>query len=372
MDKKENINLNINMEYISPKSPAIRKLWDDIFADPKEFADYYFEQCCKGNKMLTAKIDGEIVGMVHLNPYTVICGGEEYRVYYIVGVAVKEEVRRKGIMRQMLKRVIADMKEEGCPFTFLMPKKREYYQGLGFQVVCETKIISYNVADYRDFFAQTEKMSAEDGQSCCGKMIGNDRIHCKNLSTLSEEDLELLAEQINSLMKKRYDIFSLRSKAYLKKMLAEHTCQGGDVCLVYKESLDEGRLDKKAPANNGSDNNDLIGLFAYDIYGTTCYVERFELLEKSEKESLLREVFRLAREKNCDKCEVTIVKEDVSSENMTPKNMTPKNMTSENIVPEMALAPAIKMTQKEGYGIMALPLNDDTVLQKKCFFDEIV
>ena len=32
----------------------VRQMWDEIFDDPEEFADYYFTEICKQNKILLA------------------------------------------------------------------------------------------------------------------------------------------------------------------------------------------------------------------------------------------------------------------------------------------------------------------------------
>ena len=84
---------------------ALRQLWDEAFDDPDEFAEYYFENVCSDNKVLSAYIEGELVGMVHLNPYNMLVEGQEKKSYYIVGVAVKLSKREKGIMKAMMKRV---------------------------------------------------------------------------------------------------------------------------------------------------------------------------------------------------------------------------------------------------------------------------
>ena len=87
----------------------VRQMWDEIFDDPEEFADYYFTEICKQNKILLAYKGDVPVGMIHLNPYEMQVEGKKELCYYIVGVAVKPEYREQGIMHRMMQYVLADM-----------------------------------------------------------------------------------------------------------------------------------------------------------------------------------------------------------------------------------------------------------------------
>ena len=69
----------------------VRQMWDEIFDDPEEFADYYFTEICKQNKILLAYKGDVLAGMIHLNPYEMQVEGKKELCYYIVGVAVKPE-----------------------------------------------------------------------------------------------------------------------------------------------------------------------------------------------------------------------------------------------------------------------------------------
>ena len=75
----------------------VRQMWDEIFDDPEEFADYYFTEICKQNKILLAYKGDVLAGMIHLNPYEMQVEGKKELCYYIVGVAVKPEYREQGI-----------------------------------------------------------------------------------------------------------------------------------------------------------------------------------------------------------------------------------------------------------------------------------
>ena len=42
----------------------VRQMWDEIFDDPEEFADYYFTEICKQNKILLAYKGDVLAGMI--------------------------------------------------------------------------------------------------------------------------------------------------------------------------------------------------------------------------------------------------------------------------------------------------------------------
>lgn len=263
----------ITMEYGKSNMDAIREMWDEIFADPKEFADYYFEEICRSNKILTAYYGKTVVGMLHLNPYRVSVFDETRTCYYIVGVAVKEDMRRQGIMRAMMEKVLEDMKNEGCLFAFLMPERKEYYQGMGFETVYSTRMLEYDITEIA-----VKKTFSEEEESNTG-------LNCRMLSSYDSKELDNLAEGINNLLAEIYDIYAIRDRGYLASMVKEHICQNGDVCVMYGENL--------------------AGLFSYDIHDTVMYVERFEPLN-TDIDNMLEVIIQLAADKSCCKCIVTV------------------------------------------------------------------
>ena len=114
---------------------AIRALWQEAFADP--------EVVYPENRVLVAEKDGQILSMLHLNPYEwkfEMNSGHPVRLHYIVGVATGQEYRRKGLMAECLRRALQDMEQAGEPFTYLMPAKEEYYTPFDFVPVARQRI----------------------------------------------------------------------------------------------------------------------------------------------------------------------------------------------------------------------------------------
>ena len=78
-------------------------LWREAFPeDSTEFCDYYFKEKMKDNKVLVREENGEIVSMIHRNPYKIYMRGSEAVCDYIVGVSTLVAERHKGYLRSLI------------------------------------------------------------------------------------------------------------------------------------------------------------------------------------------------------------------------------------------------------------------------------
>jgi hypothetical protein len=114
-----------------------RKLYEEAFDDPKEFVDYYYEDKCRDNRIIADVEDGEVLSMLHLNPYNVSLEGAVFKSYYVVAVATKEERRREGLMAKVFERTLKLLKSERIPLVFLMPVDEAIYSWMGFEKICD-------------------------------------------------------------------------------------------------------------------------------------------------------------------------------------------------------------------------------------------
>ncbi len=110
-----------------------RELYVQVFSeDTEKFVDYYYSFKTRDNEVLVIEEDGQIVSMLHLNPYPMIVNGYEVKSNYIVAVATKKEYRHRGYMRILLKKALRDMADMGMPFVFLMPASESIYAPFDF------------------------------------------------------------------------------------------------------------------------------------------------------------------------------------------------------------------------------------------------
>ena len=113
-----------------------RALYEEVFVeDEKAFVDAYYQIKAADNEILVAEEDGQIVSMLHRNPYTFRLRGESVPADYLVAVATKVTFRHRGFMRALLTKALMDMEEQKRPFTFLMPADEAIYAPFDFRLM---------------------------------------------------------------------------------------------------------------------------------------------------------------------------------------------------------------------------------------------
>lgn len=183
-----------------------RALWEEAFPeDSPEFADFYYEYRAADNQILVKEDEGRIESMAQLNPYEMKAGSQNWKIDYIVGVATRADRRHRGLMRAVLNKMLTDMYQAGKPFCFLMPADRRIYEPFQFTYI----------------FDQPQPKVREDA----------------GLESVSFEQsgmtLEALADWINDWLSRRYEVFCIRDKNYLKRFFKEIGSEAGQCELLY-------------------------------------------------------------------------------------------------------------------------------------------
>lgn len=193
-----------------------RTLWQEAFPDDSAaFADYYYQEKVKDNRILIKIEEGRLASMTQLNPYTFVCRGREWPVDYIVGVATAEDSRHQGHMRSILKRMLVDMHQAHVPFTFLMPADEAIYRPFQFAFI------------YRQpQFCLTEKAREE--------------LSCRPCS--SREDAAEAAAFMENWLKKRFEAYCRRDEAYVSRLMKELASEDGILEFLLKEENGEEKL----------------------------------------------------------------------------------------------------------------------------------
>lgn len=149
-----------------------RPLYREIFPEDTEaFLDFYYRK--RPKRILAMEEDGEMIAMLHLNPFLLSFFGREIRSTYIFAVGTKKEKRKQGIMGELLRYSFQLLKEEGEAFCFLIPVDERIYTPFGFRTVAKfvTEDKPVRLSDYQLFAVesaellerrkQAEKYSAE-------------------------------------------------------------------------------------------------------------------------------------------------------------------------------------------------------------------
>ncbi len=124
--------------YLKPEQKCATKgLYEKAFPeDSRRFVDFYYEYKTRDNEILVLEKEGQIVSMLHLNPYRMIVNGYETAGCYIVAVATREDCRHRGHMRTLLERALQDLAVRKLPFVFLMPASERIYSPFDFVWIC--------------------------------------------------------------------------------------------------------------------------------------------------------------------------------------------------------------------------------------------
>lgn len=113
-----------------------KALYREIFPeDTEEFLDFYYKE--RPKRILAMEEDGQIIAMLHLNPFLISFFGKEITASYIYAVATKKEKRRQGIMGELLRYAFQLLKEEGEVFCILIPVAESIYSPYGFRTVAK-------------------------------------------------------------------------------------------------------------------------------------------------------------------------------------------------------------------------------------------
>ncbi len=111
-----------------------KALYREIFPEDTEaFLDFYYKE--RPKRILAMEEDGQIIAMLHLNPFLLSFFGKEITASYIYAVATKKEKRRQGIMGELLRYAFQLLKKEGEVFCILIPVAESIYSPYGFRTV---------------------------------------------------------------------------------------------------------------------------------------------------------------------------------------------------------------------------------------------
>ncbi|MDD6212343.1 MAG: GNAT family N-acetyltransferase [Clostridiales bacterium] len=189
-----------------------RALWEEVFAeDSKEFLDYYYCWIAPHNKMETRRHAGDLVSMIHWNPYILKNGNMLWKSYYLVAVATKKEFRHRGYMAGQLRDGFRRFYREEIPFLFLMPANKDIYLPFDFRFIYDK--------------TEVELLSPADWTCRKGELTGK---------RAGETDYGQLAEFQERQLSRRYGIFTRRTEEYLRRMQAECESEGGALECMYE------------------------------------------------------------------------------------------------------------------------------------------
>ena len=236
-------------------------LWQRNFQDPVPYADFYFDEYYGRNRVLLHmdEEEGLINGSIHLNPYSVNVRGNAFAASYIVGVATDEAYRRQGIMRNMLQETFSRLREEGAPFTYLMPADEAYYLPFGF----------------RFGMSQTEQ------EIMCLPAEEDLRFHFKD--QLSREEMEEAVQVEQKEKEKLFAVFTEVDGDYLCRLEKEAASDYGRMLYVFE--------DRPCGKDPGRREETYVGRFCVTAEYDTLLINRI-FCRRDCRKDFLRDILR--------------------------------------------------------------------------------
>lgn len=192
----------MNMTYLSEEEKRnCEALWREaFFEDSDSFREYYFTEKIKTSQILAVEEGGQILSMIHRNPYQLNIKTQKTVCDYLVGVATKKAKRGQGYMRTLLKQVLLDMRQADMPFCFLMPADRRIYEPFDFVYVFDQPV---------------------------WELKSNQKDWCK--WEVTDESAKETADWMNEWLNKRYELFAWRDEEYVKTLLKELKSENGSL-----------------------------------------------------------------------------------------------------------------------------------------------
>ncbi|MDO4343389.1 MAG: GNAT family N-acetyltransferase [Eubacteriales bacterium] len=193
-----------------------RALWENVFSeDSARFLDYYEACVADHNRIFADEVNGEIVSMLHLNPYRIWMGKEQADVSYIVAVATREEYRHQGRMGRLLRMALGECYRAKEPFAYLMPASEKIYRPFGFRT-----------AAYQDVLTLGSVMEDK-----------NSRLHCVRAD---HEQLLWISEFAEKMFSGACPVRAVRNLPYFERIWKEQEAVNGGILLFMLEDVPVG------------------------------------------------------------------------------------------------------------------------------------
>lgn len=216
------------LRYLDGAERALsRNLWEESFPeDSKVFGDYYFTEKVKDNRILVLEENDRIDAMIQMNPYRLQVKDQQWKIDYLVGVATRKDRRHRGYMRRLLVKMMADMRSEQMPFCFLMPADEAIYRPFGFTFIYDQPQFEWNNENplERQSVILWRNPKKTEGP------IENDGWQ---ITEPAEETLQKLSDWMNHWLADHYQVYAVRDRIYIERLLKEIASECGTLDLVF-------------------------------------------------------------------------------------------------------------------------------------------
>ena len=220
---------------------ASRELWAECLPEESDgFMNYYYSVKTRDNWIQRDEADGQLVSMIHWNPYQMHVRGRLWDTRYVIAVATKKEYRRQGRMARLLTEGMQKYAVEGVPFVWLMPIAEGIYEPFDFRYVyekCEGEwpesVDAYAGIDSRDVEILDAEGLKSDSNYEARELQGGEIL---KIRILHRNEYEEAAAFMNHELAKRYEVFTERNAKWLEVVEAEVASEDGHIWGAFDEN----------------------------------------------------------------------------------------------------------------------------------------
>lgn len=110
--------------------PQVATLWDYCFEKKDTFFfKWYIKEYCLHQNMIVGGFDaaGQLLAMLHMNPYEINLRNQTLKIPYLVGVATAPVARGQGAFGKLIETAFTILRAKKLPFALLMPLSAGVY-----------------------------------------------------------------------------------------------------------------------------------------------------------------------------------------------------------------------------------------------------
>ncbi|MEA4852755.1 MAG: GNAT family N-acetyltransferase [Christensenella sp.] len=120
-------------------TPEAKKVWENCFGDTDEFVAYYFKHIIDLEKSLGYFEQGSLISDLFMLPFAAKFGNADFACDFIAGCATMPQARKRGIMRELIRKALLDMLEQGKSVNYLHPFLHAFYRQFGYETIAYVK-----------------------------------------------------------------------------------------------------------------------------------------------------------------------------------------------------------------------------------------
>ncbi|MEA5003446.1 MAG: GNAT family N-acetyltransferase, partial [Christensenella sp.] len=112
-----------------------KRIWNVCFDDTDTFITQYFESFVQYEKTLGYYENDKILADLFMLPFCGKLQGKRYDADFLAGCATLPEARKRGLMRELVRAAMLDMRKRGQAVTYLHPFLHSFYRQFGYETI---------------------------------------------------------------------------------------------------------------------------------------------------------------------------------------------------------------------------------------------